>query len=208
MLKDFTAFMQEALSQDLPGARAHRKMLSPEMPDRILIPRDDARHSAVLVAIHAQNSFPTLIYTKRQEYPGVHSGQISFPGGKMEPSDTDLQHTALRESEEEIGLHPKNVRIIGKLSQLYIERSNHLVQPYVGIVTELNHLVPQQREVKKIIHAPIFELHQAPIHHFILQRNRREFEMPYFDLQGEVLWGATAMMTSEFLEISAPFFKK
>ncbi len=209
MFEDFVHFMRGALAGDLPGKAAHLKMVSPKMTDRIFVPKPDARQSAVLVTLYPSNGHVNTIYIKRQDYDGVHSGQISFPGGKAEPVDKDLSETALRESFEEIGLLSDNIELIGSLSSLYIERSNHLVQPYVGVVRDLNPLVPHQREVKKIIHTSIPKLlFDTPIQHFNLERNEFTFEMPYYDMDGEILWGATAMMTSELLEISTPFFKR
>ncbi len=208
MFADFTAFLETALQQPLPGKKAHLQMLPKEMSPRLLIqPDQTARLSSVLVAVYPEKDIPHIVFIKRQEYNGAHSGQISFPGGKKEKADANLWQTALREAREEVNLDTSLIRRVGKLSDLYIERSNHIVHPYVGVLPRAENLVPDTYEVKSIIRAPLTYLWQeAKIQHFILTRNQVDYAMPYYDLYGEVLWGATAMMVCEFLQICAPFF--
>lgn len=209
MYQAFCEFLEKAMQKELPGKEAHLKMLPKEMSPRLLIqPDQTARLSSVLVAIYPENDIPHIIFIKRQEYEGVHSGQISFPGGKKEAGDKSMWHTALREANEEINLEISLVQKLGKLSDVYIERSNHIVHPYIGKITEIGDLKADAYEVKDIIKVSIpYLLHKAKIRHFILTRKNVDYAMPYYDLYGEVLWGATAMMVSEFLEVSSPFFE-
>lgn len=210
IFEEFSAFLEEALQNDLPGKNSHLKMLPEEMSPRLLIqPDQTAKLSSVLIAVYPEKDVPHIIFIKRQEYNGVHSGQISFPGGKKETSDKSMWHTAMREANEEINLNTAAVKKIGKLSDVYIERSNHMVHPYVGILPGVENLVRDTYEVNSIIKAPISYLrNKTKIRHFILTRNNVDYAMPYYDLYGEVLWGATAMMVSEFLDICEPYFKR
>lgn len=209
MFQEFSIFLEEAMRKPLPGKEAHLDMLPKEMASRILIPPDkSARLSSVLLAIYPEKDIPTLLFIKRQEYNGAHSGQISFPGGKKEEQDASMWHTALRESEEEINLDTSNIKKIGKLTDMYVERSNHIVHPYVGILPKAENLIPDTYEVQCIIKASIpFLVNQVSMKHFTLNRNKVDYNMPYYDLHGEVLWGATAMMACEFIAVIKPFFK-
>ncbi len=208
MFESFVKYMKQALAGELPGADAYGDMVPASLSRHIhLQPNDTTKPSSVLMLIYPDKNEPHTIFIKRQEYKGVHSGQISLPGGKKDPTDTDMQHTALREAWEEIGLDISQVDIIGKLSNIFIDRSNHLVHPYVGITHQLNNLIPDPREVNKIIHIPVKDVvFHPPIQHFEFRRNGYKIDMPYYPLQGEILWGATAMMVSEFIAITRPYF--
>lgn len=208
MFREFSIFLEEAMSKPLPGKNAHLEMLPNEMSSRILVqPNKSARLSSVLLAVYPENGVPTLLFIKRQEYNGAHSGQISFPGGKNEAEDASMWHTALRESKEEINLDSTHIKKMGKLTDMYVERSNHIVHPYVGLLPKADNLLPDSYEVNAIIKASIpFLVQDIKKKHFKLSRDKVDYAMPYYDLHGEVLWGATAMMVSEFVAIISPFF--
>src|SRR5690606_22908133 len=159
---------------------------------------------AVLMLLYPiENKLHTLLML-RPIYKGTHSGQISFPGGKMEPEDEDTIATALRETHEETGVEPASVEIIGKLSDVYIPPSRFLVKRYIGFRTKKPHLIPDPREVEALIEAPIEALlEKANIREksiFISALNA-EIQAKYFDIFGHTVWGATAMMISEFNDI-------
>lgn len=131
-----------------------------------------------------------------------HAGQISFPGGSMEASDPSLEFTALREAHEEIGIAPDQVEIIGALSQLYIPVSNFLVQPMVGILSE--------RPVYQLQETEALHLYEPSLQHLSNPENHKKGNIrlpqgltlqavPYFDVNGAMVWGATAMILSELL---------
>jgi 8-oxo-dGTP pyrophosphatase MutT (NUDIX family) len=166
---------------------------------RLKIPENPKR-SAVLILLYASGKtikFPLIV---RPVYNGVHSGQVALPGGKHEESDKNLQVTAIRETEEETGILKKNVKIIGKLSELYIPPSNYLVTPFVGIHTVKPEFIPQESEVARIV--------ETDVEKIMDEKNIFEKKMklssgvsvltPYFDLNGLTVWGATAMILSEF----------
>ncbi len=163
---------------------------------------DDAQQSAVLALLYPQNGNVGLLIIKRAVDDTVHSGQISFPGGKREKSDTDLRETALRETFEEIGISSTDISIIGSLSKLYIPPSNFDVYPFVGYISsepELN----INYEVEKVIKVSLNELtHKDAIQYKTINgRDGQFYEVPCYFVQGEIIWGATAMMLSELISI-------
>lgn len=144
------------------------------------------------------------VLIRRPEYPGVHSSQIAFPGGKQESTDRDLFHTATRESNEEVGVPEDQMQLIGELTPVYIPPSNFLVHPFVSWVEEEPTFIPDPREVARVIEYPLESLLDDEI---IKVRSIKpssvgyKINAPYFDIDQEVVWGATALILSEFREI-------
>jgi 8-oxo-dGTP pyrophosphatase MutT (NUDIX family) len=133
-----------------------------------------------------------------------HSGQISFPGGKLEDSDPSPAFAALRETEEEIGVEMNKVNLLGKLTDLYIPVSNFLVYPFVGFMEEEPVFRRQESEVASIVESPLDHLltpETRGVTHLSIQNGLTIPDVPYFDVDGHVVWGATAMMLNEFLEL-------
>jgi len=131
----------------------------------------------------------------------IHSGQISFPGGRYEESDKTLEYCALRELEEEVGIPTDEVTVIGQLSELFIPVSNFQVYPFVGYLNETPTFIPQPTEVQHVIEVPIEMLKNASNQKTIDFRVRKNIILkntPYFDFYENMVWGATAMMLSEF----------
>lgn len=190
---------------DLPGEKAHIEMY----PMRISANQatkdfKNYKDSSVLILLYEMGGELNFILTERQLYNGKHSGQISLPGGKFELMDADLSRTALRETEEEIGIPSSNVELIGALTKIYIPVSNFIVQPFVGIVEEIHPLRPDPREVKRVLHCPVSSL--------LAENNRIDAEIqisktktlknvPAFKLQEKIVWGATAIILNEFKQI-------
>lgn len=196
--------LKSRLNDELPGLEAQKKM-APSKRNKGLDSYclENSRASAVLILLFPNDATPHTAFIKRPDYNGPHSGQISLPGGKFEEFDQTLQDTAIRETFEEIGINPSDIITIGKLSQLYIPHSNYLVTPYVGYCQAKPDFIPDNYEVDRII--------TTSVGHLIDENNRKEFIFrnnqnediiaPYFDLHGEKLWGATAMIIAEFLEL-------
>jgi 8-oxo-dGTP pyrophosphatase MutT (NUDIX family) len=158
------------------------------------------RKSAVMLLICLDNKEQLYIpLTQRFAYDGVHSGQVSLPGGKFEESDVTLTYTAVRECEEEIGVsHPE---ILGLLSTLYIPVSNFLVQPVVGFCKDPDvFMTPNVREVKHIVKLYVNDLLDESLVKLgsIEVNNGVKRKAPYFEIEGLKVWGATAMILSEF----------
>lgn len=191
----------ERLLQDpLPGRIGHLTMLPQPVDEKRFSVRDDHRKGAVLMLFYPDSSNSFVPFIKRPEYPGVHGGQISFPGGKWEPEDADLGVTALREAEEEIGVYAEKVTLLGKLSDVYIPPSNFLVSPFIGFVSNKPDFRPDPTEVERIISCPFPLLLDKEIRKLTQVKGSSglSFEAPYFDIEQEVVWGATAMMLGEF----------
>ena len=163
---------------------------------------ENARKSAVLILFYPKNNQTHIALIKRSTDNSVHSAQISFPGGKSETFDKSLMHTALREAEEEIGIIADSVKIIGSLSELYIPPSNFDVYPFVGVTYSTPDFKPNY-EVQKILEVDLETLRnpETCTYKKIQHRTGNNFEVPCYYIQGEVVWGATAMIISELLEV-------
>lgn len=144
-----------------------------------------------------------ILLTLRNEYKGAHSGQVSFPGGKMEPVDPDLVATALREAREETGVQVLPHELLGSLTNLYIPPSNFLVHPVLAIASQKPILQPDPLEVRRIVPFTVEDLldeKKVSQTHMELF-NKVTVEVPYFEVDGLQVWGATAMILSEVKEL-------
>jgi len=157
--------------------------------------------AAVLILLYPVKNEPWTIFIKRPEYKGAHSGQVGLPGGKIESSDENLEFTALRETSEELGIQ-KQIIIIGSLSSLVISVSNFEVYPFAGYLKNKPDWKPNSGEVKYVIEAPIAAL-LNPVSQKTEKWNMHgtEIDVPFYHIKNEKIWGATAMIISEFLEI-------
>jgi len=137
--------------------------------------------------------------TKRPEYLGTHGGQISLPGGKTEGAETRIE-TALREAEEEIGVPASKVQILGLLTEFFVIPSNFLITPVIGYLNEVPDFKPDSKEVKKIIYTSLNDLLRdgAVQTKEIMAGNMFPMSAPHFEVENEIVWGATAMMLNEF----------
>lgn len=165
--------------------------------------KDYPKKGAVLILLTQEPdgriTFPLI---QRPQYNGVHGGQISLPGGKMETTDANLIETAIRESEEEIGTQRKKIRILGELSTLFVAASNYEVLPVVGYSDHKQNFVAQESEVDEIIEVSLEELlNPERAKEKMINIRGRDLITPYYDLQKKFVWGATAMILSEFKSI-------
>jgi 8-oxo-dGTP pyrophosphatase MutT (NUDIX family) len=171
-------------------------------------PPADARIACVLNLLHRQGNEWRTVLIRRSVNPGDrHSGQVSFPGGRWEESDGALANVALREAEEEIGVPANAVEIIGQLTELYIPVSHFLVYPFVGVLCEPVSFRPQPGEVEGILTPAVSVLGAAAsrkVTDITLAQGYVLRNTPYFDVEGHIVWGATAMILSEFLELALP----
>lgn len=203
----FSERLHTAMESPLPGEDAQFEMSPMGRPRRqsALADISNPKLSAVLVLFYPFGDEPHTVLMLRNAYPGVHSAQVSFPGGKHEDIDNSLQETALREANEEVGVQPNNITVAGQLTQVYIPPSGFLVEPYVGIASQRPSFVPNPDEVQQIIEVPVRELLNEA------NRTTREIPLsngvrinaPCYLLQNHVVWGATAMMLSEARAILA-----
>ena len=148
---------------------------------------------------YPKNNNTHLILIKRASYNGVHSSQIAFPGGKPELEDVDLMQTALRETHEEIGVHPNKIEIIRSFSEVYIPPSNYMVFPFMGISkVELDFRI-QEEEVESVVELPlnVFLDDNIIAHKTMTTSYANDILVPGFLVDNNFIWGATAMMLSE-----------
>jgi 8-oxo-dGTP pyrophosphatase MutT (NUDIX family) len=197
--------LRQRIGGQLPGMNAHERMMPATRKTiyrDITIP-ENAKKSAILILLYPGEDGLHFPLIERTEYPGVHSKQISFPGGAWEPADPDYIATALRETEEEIGVNRHQIEVIGLLSSLYIPPSNFWVQPVVGYVDRKPDFVADPSEVAAVFPAPLRDLvsgnlnGESEIHH----SSGIRLKVPSYTIDGRVVWGATAMMISEMVEL-------
>lgn len=198
--------VREALALPLPGAAAHLN-LAPR-PRRGWHPsqvRPGARAAAGLVLLYPRDEQPHVLLTVRSgalPQHGGHGGQVSLPGGKVEPQET-IRDAALREAAEEVGLEPAGVRVLGVLSTLYIPVSDFALHPVVGVVDARPAFRPHSPEVARIVDVPLALLlgpRGAPRRGAVWRRGERVL-VPYFEVLSERVWGATAMILAELLAL-------
>jgi 8-oxo-dGTP pyrophosphatase MutT (NUDIX family) len=205
MIDELKKILRNRLALPLPGSEAHFKMAHRERMLNAAKYRtpENCRKGSVLILFYQFNKtvrFPLII---RPVYDGVHSGQIGLPGGRLEDQDASLQETALRETQEEIGVLKKDVEIIGELTELYIPPSNFLVKPYIGTIDYKPLFIPDQKEVARVIEMDLEKvMDETNIgEKQVMLSNGLSILTPYFDLEGHTVWGATAMILSELKSI-------
>ena len=204
---DLPSRLAGALRGGPPGARATEQMMPVALDGSTFqrpAPRDDTRDAAVLLLLYPRGGRHDwhLTLIKRPDYDGVHSGQIAFPGGRREGEES-LAETALREAQEEIGLDPGRVTLLGELSPFFVFASNHLVHPFVGYTEQQPTFVPCAVEVAQIIEIPLSHLLEpASRRHETRELRWGPAQIPYFAVDDHKVWGATAMMLAEFLELT------
>lgn len=205
-LEYFINTIRTALEKNPPGIKAYEKMM-PEIRSRHkyldISKIEGSKLSSVLILLYQYEGKIYLPLTKRHDYNGTHGGQISFPGGKHEEEDESRTYTALREAHEEIGVAPSEVEVLGLLSEIYISPSNFKVLPVVGFINVKPLFVREKFEVEKIIEVEIADFINKANHKTkdIEVRNTTIKDIPYYDIQGHVVWGATAMILSELVYV-------
>ncbi|MEM7033675.1 MAG: CoA pyrophosphatase [Chloroflexota bacterium] len=208
MIPSQIAKLKQALANPLPGWEMQKRMAPANRRtdiDRAHLMTDDYRESSTLLLLYPQNDALHFILIRRPEYEGVHSGQIAFPGGRREGEESYLA-TALREANEEIGVLPEQVTMLGTLTPLYIPPSRVLVYTHVGFCSSRPNCHPNEREVAEILEPPLSLLLDPSTRKW----EEREFtalgpaNVPYYDIYGHKVWGATAMMLAEFSSIIEP----
>jgi len=191
----------------LPGEEAHKK-LAPlirinELSEIDMSKMNPQKAGVMAVFYPGDDKQTRLVLILRKTYKGVHSNQVGFPGGRVEIEDRDLEETALRETEEEVGIPRNDIEVIKKLTRLYIPPSNFWVQPYVGILKNKPRMVAQESEVEAILEVKLSEFldDKNVITEILSTSYANDIEVPAYRLNGHVVWGATGMMLSEVREL-------
>lgn len=194
-------------NSDLPGELAHRIMSPPfheQLAQQMAEKVKQAKKAAVMALFYPDNfNETTLVLILRNRYPGVHSDQVGFPGGKIESFDASYQAAALRETEEEIGVNSREIQVVKAMSPLYIPPSNFMVYPFMGMVKHQPNFVKDTTEVQDIIEIKLatFLNQESVIATKVTTSYKIDVEVPAFLLNGHIVWGATAMMLSEIKEV-------
>jgi 8-oxo-dGTP pyrophosphatase MutT (NUDIX family) len=202
---EFTSKISNLKTSNLGGLEA-QFLLAPKLRlqyDTDKIAANNPKKAAVLALFYPnKQQKTTLLLTQRASYIGTHSAQISFPGGKLDKNDANLQETALRETHEEVGIHPKSIEIIRELTDVYIPPSNFLATPFIGMLSMTPNFV-LNHEVAKTIEISVNDLlDENNISSQILDTSyMKKVAVPCFKINGYVIWGATAMMLSEIKEL-------
>jgi 8-oxo-dGTP pyrophosphatase MutT (NUDIX family) len=177
-----------------------RAALAGRPPERIQI--DDARDAAVLIPIIGDPQ-PTLIFTVRTDTLSTHKGQISFPGGSIDATDNSVREAALRETQEEIGLDPDVVRILGELDSFPTFVSGYVVSPVIGWLDRPPELKPNPAEVAEILQVPIADLAEDIRQEPGFEHAGRTYPTEAWVWEDRVIWGVTARIIRQFLELLA-----
>jgi 8-oxo-dGTP pyrophosphatase MutT (NUDIX family) len=202
---DFLKYLPKIEKVSLPAMDAHLKMAPIERMDSLRKLNKEhlnPKIAAVLMLVYPKNHKSHVVLIIRNSYPGVHSSQIAFPGGKIERTDINLAQTATRETEEEVGVSSSSVKVIRQFTEVYIPPSNFMVTPFLGFTEYTPSFKLQVDEVAGIIEMPLNELFDDRI---LVQRRLMTsysvaVDVPAFRVQEHIVWGATAMMISELKE--------
>lgn len=193
--------LADRLKQPLPGPVAHEPlramsvgMIRPKFEHKL-----PPRPGSVLILLYPDGDQIKFPLTIRPDYLGTHGGQISFPGGKAEEGEDHIE-TALREGEEEIGINRNDIKVVGTLSEFFVIPSNFVVKPVVAIAERRPDFVADPFEVVRIIEGNLDDLikEDAVRTKEILAAKLYPMMAPHFEIEGEIVWGATAMMLNEF----------
>jgi 8-oxo-dGTP pyrophosphatase MutT (NUDIX family) len=200
-LHQLTEKLSDRLKLPLPGGDAHEQFRARSVGDvkPLFDHKLPPKPGGVIILLFEEDGEIKFPLTKRAEYNGAHSGQISLPGGKAEPGEDSIQ-TAIRECEEEIGIPSTQIKVLGKLSDFFVMPSNFMVTPVVAVVFGTPRFVPDSFEVVRILKPGISDIVRdgAIKQKEIIAAGRYKMFAPHFEIEGEIVWGATAMMLNEF----------
>lgn len=204
---DFLKLASKVKNIPLPAETSQFKMSPPfrrQLQEANKAKMAIARQAGVMALFYPNTSYETtLVLILRKTYKGVHSAQIGFPGGKLELDDASIEAAAVRETFEEVGVPEQHIRVWRELTQVYIPPSNFFVTPFIGIVKATPKLTKQDEEVEAIIEVPLTEFldENNVITQMVQTSYAIKTEVPAFYLQGQIVWGATAMMLSEVKDL-------
>lgn len=195
--------LERKLRGDKPGLNAQLKMAPRPRPGHLKYDEVDVSctRAGVLTLLYPWNDILFLVLTKRTERMRYHQSQISFPGGRQEPGE-DLVHTALRETCEELGVQPESLRLLGTLTPLYIPPSNTCIHPVVAALPQRPSFARSPEEVEEVIEVPVAHLRDPKnVHEELWTIRGIPVRVPFYLFKGNKIWGATAMVLAELLEL-------
>lgn len=200
MTDKFIFSLMKQLSTNLPGDQSH-EIMKVKLNNDLNRKPTLKRYASVLICLFPVNDNWSFFLTKRSNSVEHHKGQISLPGGMIEKGENPMD-AALRETNEEIGIQSKRIKIIGELSSIYIPVSNFIVRPFVGFLNKKPDTDINKQEVSKIFHVTLNDL----MNNKNLKSEEKFFgtefvKIPYFSLKNEKIWGATSLILSEFKDV-------
>lgn len=203
-------YLKKALDADLPAAASHQKMLP---PGRRLTSLENelslVKQSSVLLLIFPDGDRLFTCLMKRPVTMKHHPGQISLPGGQLEKEDISAQMAALREAREEVGIDPNEIEMLGKLSDLYVEVSRFSIQPFIAWADKKPEFMLNSGEAERLIFFPISDfVENELISETLIDTLTGSLTIRYYPLDGEIIWGATAMILSELIDILKNHFSQ
>ncbi len=203
---DFLRYVPKIAKETLPATFSHAKMIPPERIEFLNnqdFSKANPKKAAVLMLFYPKKSLTHLALIVRNTYPGVHSSQIGFPGGKVEEFDASLEATALRETNEEIGVSSEKIKVIRAFTEVYIPPSNFLVSPFLGFSELELTFEPSPDEVAGMIELPLSQfLDEKNVVQMDMSTSyAKHIQVPAFQVNEHLVWGATAMMLSELKEM-------
>jgi 8-oxo-dGTP pyrophosphatase MutT (NUDIX family) len=202
---DFLDCIPKIEKEILLAEFAHQKMSPPERAElmkNIDFEATNPKKAAVMMLLYPKNNETHLVLILRNSYAGIHSSQIAFPGGKVELEDASLEHTALRETHEEIGIESNKINVIRAFTKVYIPPSNFMVYPFLGFSNSELIFYPDSREVSGIIELSIKDFldEDLVVTKTMSTSYSTDIQVPAFKIKDHYVWGATAMMLSELKE--------
>jgi len=190
---------------NLPGEKSHIEMIPYRLPSSSFkLKYDSAKLSAVMCLFFEKNNEMYGLLMERTDDGGKHSGQISFPGGKKDVTDANLKQTALRETDEEIGIENRLITVLGELTQVYIPVSNFLIQPFLGVIENGFNLKLSKKEVKSVFEFKLMDLLKPETKQIQSIKNHKGIVMkniPCFMFDDKIVWGTTSLILNEIKKL-------
>ena len=199
--------IRQKLSEPLPGLVSHLKLAPITRAKEIADYNEklfDAKKSAVMILLFHEKGDLKVIIIRRSFYVGIHAGQIAFPGGRYEEEDGNVENTAKREIEEEIGITSDKIEVLGRLTDIYVPPSNFLISIFVGYLDQRPIYKIDEREVAEVIEIDFNDFYKENIIHekeFVVPSVQNSTLALYYQVGNIELWGASAMVMTEFLDV-------
>jgi len=195
------------LGKPLPGIASHFKMASTTRKTELeaaQVAKEFAKKSAVMILLFHEQENLKVVFIRRSFYVGIHSGQMAFPGGRFEENDGDVEHTAFREIEEEIGIAQDKIELLGRISDIYVPASNFVISVFVGYLAQKPVYKADEREVAEIIEVDFDDFlkpENIGVKTFFVPSDNHSVEAPCYQTSKCDIWGASAMVVNELVEI-------
>lgn len=195
--------LKDRLDKPLPGLAAQLNMVPDPRPGNKVYTevQDSCKRAGVLVLLYLKESRVFVVLTRRTDLLEHHQAQISFPGGRQEEGES-IEQTALRETKEELGIQPSVIQVLGHLTPLYIPPTNYCIYPVVARMKEQPQFKPSAYEVAEVLEIPLNYLRDPlTVRREMWNLHGKDVDVPFYFFEDNKIWGATAMVLAEFVEI-------